>query len=139
MGVSRNYDLQAQLGKGAQGVVFRARRRADGMACAVKQVFMRSMSRKEQVRTGLDPWIGLVILHRCSSSLTSADLSTACRTLQRTRFGFWLNSTTRTSFGPALNPDAAEERVTVALPTRSFASNAAGTSTHSCKGRRYTL
>ena len=49
MGVMKDYDLGQQLGKGAQGVVFKAVRRADRLPCAVKQVFLRTMSHREQV------------------------------------------------------------------------------------------
>lgn len=45
---SRDYDLQAQLGKGSQGVVWRAKRKADSVHVAIKQIMLRSMSRREQ-------------------------------------------------------------------------------------------
>ena len=47
MGV-RDYDLQTQLGKGSQGVVWKAKRKADGVLVAIKQIMLRSMSRREQ-------------------------------------------------------------------------------------------
>ena len=45
---SRDYDLQTQLGKGSQGVVWRAKRKSDGREVAIKQVMLRCMSRSEQ-------------------------------------------------------------------------------------------
>lgn len=45
---SRDYDLQEQLGKGSQGVVWRAKRKSDGREVAIKQVMLRCMSRSEQ-------------------------------------------------------------------------------------------
>jgi len=45
---SHDYDLLAQLGKGSQGVVWRAKRKADGIVVAVKQIMLRTMSRREQ-------------------------------------------------------------------------------------------
>lgn len=44
----KDYELKEQLGKGAQGVVFRAKRKADGGMVAVKQVFLNNMSKKDQ-------------------------------------------------------------------------------------------
>jgi len=45
---SHDYDLLAQLGKGSQGVVWRAKRKTDGIFVAVKQIMLRTMSRREQ-------------------------------------------------------------------------------------------
>ena len=47
MGV-REYDLQTQLGKGSQGVVWKAKRKADGVLVAIKQIMLGSVSRREQ-------------------------------------------------------------------------------------------
>ena len=47
MGV-REYDLQMQLGKGSQGVVWKAKRKADGVLVAIKQILLGSISRREQ-------------------------------------------------------------------------------------------
>ena len=44
----KDYELQIQLGKGAQGVVYRAKRKADGSLVAVKQVFLNNMSKNDQ-------------------------------------------------------------------------------------------
>uniref|UniRef100_A0A7S0VHZ0 non-specific serine/threonine protein kinase n=1 Tax=Hemiselmis tepida TaxID=464990 RepID=A0A7S0VHZ0_9CRYP len=44
----RDYTLLEQLGRGAQGVVHKAKRVADGSHVAVKQVFLSTMSKKDQ-------------------------------------------------------------------------------------------
>jgi NIMA (never in mitosis gene a)-related kinase len=44
----KDYELQTQLGKGAQGVVYRAKRKADGVLVAVKQVYLKNLSKKDQ-------------------------------------------------------------------------------------------
>jgi NIMA (never in mitosis gene a)-related kinase 1/4/5 len=43
-----DYELGVQLGRGSQGVVYRAKRKADRQPVAIKQVFVQNMSRKEQ-------------------------------------------------------------------------------------------
>jgi serine/threonine protein kinase len=43
------YEIGAQLGRGSQGVVYRAKRKADGKLVAIKKVFVQRMSRKEQM------------------------------------------------------------------------------------------
>jgi len=48
MGQNRDYTLLEQLGRGAQGVVHKAKRVADGSHVAVKQVFLSTMSKKDQ-------------------------------------------------------------------------------------------
>jgi NIMA (never in mitosis gene a)-related kinase len=47
--MSSYYEIGTQLGRGSQGVVFRAKRKADGKLVAIKKVFVQQMSRKEQM------------------------------------------------------------------------------------------
>jgi NIMA (never in mitosis gene a)-related kinase len=47
--MSSNYEIGTQLGRGSQGVVYRAKRKVDGKLVAIKKVFVQQMSRKEQM------------------------------------------------------------------------------------------
>lgn len=46
--LERARDLQTQLGKGSQGVVWKAKRKADGVLVAIKQIMLGSIFRREQ-------------------------------------------------------------------------------------------
>ena len=46
---SSQYEIGSQLGRGSQGVVYRAKRKDDGQLVAIKKVFVKNMSRKEQM------------------------------------------------------------------------------------------
>jgi serine/threonine protein kinase len=47
--MSSDYELGTQLGRGSQGVVYRAKRKIDGKLVAIKKVFVQQMSKKEQM------------------------------------------------------------------------------------------
>ena len=47
--MSTNYELGIQLGRGSQGIVYRAKRKEDGQLVAIKKIFVQNLSRKEQM------------------------------------------------------------------------------------------
>ncbi len=46
--MTSNYEIGIQLGKGSQGVVFRAKRKSDGKRVAIKKIFVNAMSKRER-------------------------------------------------------------------------------------------